>query len=262
MSARQILDIDDDELITEELLKRKYRIQALKFHPDKNKSPDACERFQEIHKAFETLSQPTPVKSYIDILADFLKSANEETELIRRILNMVDTRSLETIRDLMTDVILQEINEFLKNHVKKKHELDTECIVLKPSLSDLLADNVFKLSIENRQFLIPLWYDELVYDISGAELIVKCCPELPTNIVIDAHNNLIVSVSFVASDIIRKDTIEIPLCNRTITINPSELKLVPVQTVILKNAGISRINRRDIYNVSGRTDIIVRIELL
>ncbi|XP_073478586.1 dnaJ homolog subfamily B member 1-like [Aquarana catesbeiana] len=43
---------------SEEDIKKAYRKQALKFHPDKNKDPGAEERFKEIAEAYDVLSDP------------------------------------------------------------------------------------------------------------------------------------------------------------------------------------------------------------
>ena len=45
-------------------IKSQYRKLALKFHPDRNKSPEAAEHFKEISEAYAVLSDPEKKKLY------------------------------------------------------------------------------------------------------------------------------------------------------------------------------------------------------
>jgi len=56
--------LEVDEGATPEEIKRSYRRLALQFHPDKNSSPDAEEKFKLILCAYETLADPIKRRNY------------------------------------------------------------------------------------------------------------------------------------------------------------------------------------------------------
>ena len=56
-SCYSILDISNESASAEDLRKA-YRKLALKLHPDKNKSPEAEEKFRELREAYEELIDP------------------------------------------------------------------------------------------------------------------------------------------------------------------------------------------------------------
>ncbi|CAG0884830.1 unnamed protein product [Cyprideis torosa] len=59
---------------SDEEIKKAYRKQALKYHPDKNKSPGAEERFKEIAEAYEVLSDKKKREIYDQYGEDGLKT--------------------------------------------------------------------------------------------------------------------------------------------------------------------------------------------
>jgi DnaJ-class molecular chaperone len=65
--ACQELGIDTKDDITIGLLKKQYRMNCLRYHPDKCKLPDASSKFQEIQNAYEYLLKHLEFENIDDI---------------------------------------------------------------------------------------------------------------------------------------------------------------------------------------------------
>jgi molecular chaperone DnaJ len=62
MNYYKILEVDQKASLEE--IKKSYRKLAIKYHPDKNKEPEALEKFKQINEAYETLSDKNKRASY------------------------------------------------------------------------------------------------------------------------------------------------------------------------------------------------------
>ena len=58
----EVLGVPRDASVEE--IKRAFRRLAMKYHPDRNKSPDAEAKFKEINEAYQVLSDPQKRAAY------------------------------------------------------------------------------------------------------------------------------------------------------------------------------------------------------
>ena len=99
---------------------------------------------------------------------------------------------------------------------------------LNPTIDDLLDDNIYKLSINNVIYYVPLWHHECVYeDTDGNEIIVNCIPVLDNNIYIDDKNHIYTSISISLNNALLNETYYI-------TIGKKKYKL-PIYNLYIKS---------------------------
>jgi DnaJ-class molecular chaperone len=68
---------------TDDDIKKAYRKMALKFHPDKNKTAGAEDKFKEIAEAYEVLSDKTKRETYDRYGEDGLKGSKCQVVLCK-----------------------------------------------------------------------------------------------------------------------------------------------------------------------------------
>ena len=289
--ARIILGINEDEKLTEELIKKKYRNKALKCHPDKNKSKDSNDKFLEVKNAHDYLNDKLGVgiktNSYSELLYDFLKehiqmkntntSANLLNIIIEKLTDKCEVKMMNILENIDKGILMElyriimsndaifghidkSIIEKLKNIIGDRSRND-EVIILNPTIDDLLEFNVYKCCIHGKQLIIPLWNRELVYDISCSDIYIKCNPVLHDNHFIDEYNNIHVKVALTISDIWNKTIHEVNVGKKVFELKIEELKMKKYQSLTLKNRGIPRINRKQIYDVSVLGDVVTHIHI-
>jgi hypothetical protein len=209
-------------------------------------------------------------------------------EIIKRVINEIVTGykqvSLETIfEELDKDSALEVYSfickykhilyigddtlEFVSLLIKQKYKND-RVFILNPSIKDLLENNIFKLYVDDKLYLVPLWHNELYFDSPDGDIIVLCNPDLPSNITIDEDNNIYIETEINSKDQSLLDLttnnrfVSLLVSDRSFSIPMNQLYIKREQIYILKCQGISQILENDIYNISCKSDIIVKIRII
>jgi hypothetical protein len=286
--ATSILNIPSN--FTHQELKKAYYKAALKSHPDKCDLENADEMFKKVNDAYIFLSNHrgfddtcVPENNYLFLIKKFIK-------LIVPNLNMDDTILTETLKMSFSNLksfsfkLLKNVNRndliklygfIIKNRefitfnkitidrlletIKRNINIDN-IIILNPSIDDLLNDNVYKLDIDNTELLVPLWHDEIEFDISDTKILIKNIPELNDNITIDNCNNIIIKLTREVYKLLCGD-IEVVLGEKIFKIPPNELKIIKNQKYLKQSNGMLRIDENDLFNTIERGDIIFDITL-
>jgi DnaJ-class molecular chaperone len=292
--AREIIGFDENEPITADELKRKYRRLALQFHPDKNgNSAESAENFKLIHDAYEYLQMhidgsqqddetcPAAEASeacddYMTMLQRFIESIIQSpnmSEIIKEIvMNGCKKMSARLFENMSKDTSI-EVLSFISKHrnilhidqdtiqsvreiILEKYKND-QIYILNPSLEDLLENNVYKLDIDGKIYLVPLWHSEVYFDGSGCDIIVQCIPDLPENMYIDENNALHVNINapFTIS-LLDSPSVLFKLGKQTF---PLQVQFKRTQTCYLHNQGISIIDEKNMYNIFPKGGVYVKI---
>lgn len=339
--ACAILDIDHSNPNWKSTLKTKYRIQALKYHPDKCNLPMSTDKFQKVHDAYEFLLERNDTKPSLENLLQYFMGTTifEDQEIyIREVIGKLLVESeffLLTILMKMQDeqffYIYKLINKYrrvfhfsldfydkmeksnifrlsqgkfkerLHNQVQwsdkqklnkcdldstKKYdkiydeewnleyyiektqyeEQDIETVILRPTLDDVMFNNVFQYSRNGNLYIIPLWHHELFYSNDNDTFLVQIEPKIPSsNYWIDTSNNLHQIVKFTLCElwnyVVEDKHIEVFFGKKKFNLYPNKLNLLSSQSWTWENEGISQINTENIYDISTKNDVIIHIKI-
>lgn len=182
------------------------------------------------------------------------------------LLSRIDRESLTKIRNMLYDIkdvihISDYVLDMVDKLIREKHG-EVSRVVLYPIIEDLFLHNVYILSEQGEKFIIPLWSNELVYEMAnGCDLEVACIPLNPKNVNIDDNNNIIIYTSLTIGDIFNKDFFTITLGTFDISVSMVDVRLKREQIILVRSGGIPRINPDNVYDITVLSDLIIHLTL-
>lgn len=289
--AFKVLEIDDHyddaKMTTIEIVRKQYKMLALKWHPDRNKAIDAAERYREIKDAHDFLLEKgsecsfgsEEPQSYKNVASNFFETLynNEHFQrkifhpLLMKVVGMCEEKALAFMGRLDPDrasklcVILESYkhvlhlsDEFFEKIRKKPDDSDKSHrhILLNPNIDDLMMSNVCKLE----GIIVPLWHSLLEYEKEG--LIVHCLPELPPNVWIDEDAGTIhIEIDETAHQLWKTGKLEFSIGSLKKSIKMERIRFCKRQIVELEGEGIPIADRENVFNVSKNGMLMVHLNL-
>ena len=224
--AYNILEIPLSLSLDETLIRKKYKLACLKYHPDKDKFNDGTQ-FLQVKEAYEYLN---------DLIKE---SKNKMSE--NDILNHFDNETLQYYVSIL-NFFKENIDYVIKpvvDHLKK-----FEYYELHPTLEQLFNKSLYILN----DIYVPLWHHELTID----NYKIKIIPDLPDYIDIDVNNNIHVYLNI-------RNTNEKTKTPKNFTFDVGGISfLISENEEIFLGRGIPIIQEK-IYDISKLSDVIFHI---
>jgi hypothetical protein len=250
-------------------------------------------KYSDTSETFVSSSHSKESKIYINILITFISSIIEGSynevfiNIIKEIVTDYHIITLTSLRKIFKELdkenaieiynllykykdifcLREDTLELVSLIVKEKYKND-RVFVLNPSLHDLMESNIYKLYVDGQLYLVPLWHNELYFDAEdGTEIIVLCQPMIDENITIDENNNisitLCINIEKELGTLLKNDKfVSCKIGEKVFSIPISKLFIKEEQTYTFKEQGISHVSEKDIYNISKKSDIIIKIKLI
>jgi uncharacterized protein YaaR (DUF327 family) len=278
--AQKVLDLNEIYESTD--VKKAYYRLALRYHPDKNKTEEAKQKFQEICQAYEILQKEEKqenITDYFELLRTFLQYFIDESIVsivMNKLANVCEKKGMDLLKRLQPSV-LKKILEIIKKfeevlHFSNEFKEEVEKInnderwIIHPSLEDLFGEKVFRLVIKDNTYWVPVWHHHLVFDGPEGDIYVECFPILlgkEDEVSIDEYNHLHVKIVKTREEIWETENIQFQLGGKTFSVPRDKLVIKEHQVYRIPKEGIPLIQFRDrMYDVSHRGDVFVYITII
>jgi len=132
-------------------IKKAYKSLAMKFHPDKNKEPDAINKFKDISEAYQILSDPNKRQEY-DYMGkknshmrwrDPFEVFNEMFAIINHLHNTFNVFDMlgPMMHNSVVTVHVIDLNDYKRKH---KNSVKIEEVINEPKIAMIEDNKQFK----------------------------------------------------------------------------------------------------------------------
>ena len=283
--AYLILEIPKEYRNNLKYIRTQYYRLSLIHHPDKNSSPEATKKFQEISEAYHCIESINKNQNYSNnntynnILESFVSNFLT-TNMYKIVLAIVNHDNIySTLFSNISKENSSEIYQFMcknqevfnistekmdiiKTIIQDKFKND-DIITVTPTIDDMYNNKIYKMVINDKTYAVPLWHSELYFDKDdGHNIIVFCSPLLSDNVRIDEHNNVYVkySIPFSMDYLLPDSSINVQVgLQYNIDIPCNTIMLQRQQIILLKHKGISKVVEKDIYSTDPRGNMYIEL---
>jgi curved DNA-binding protein CbpA len=290
---------DEDSLKIFQEINESYNYLLKYVNIDHYESDLEDEKEYDEMNSFDYCSQPIDKNSYSYHLFTFIKNVlsnemqdstqndtqhplfNLGNKILFKILQKIETKCEDKMFSILEKIdknTLLKLKILLIKHKESLHIQDSffdrldniieekinkdDCIILTPSIDDIIENNIYKFTLNSKLYLVPLWHHELVYDNSGSDLYIKCIPILQDNISIDNENNIHIHLKYNIIELFDITYKEFNIGSKKCKFSINDVKLKNTQIIRLGKCGISKINTTSLYETTNISDIFVHLELV
>lgn len=285
MTRRKALDILElDDTVSHEEVRKRYRLKALKYHPDKKPHGDVV-LFRSINEAYtflannqkkhdeDELSGTGGYETYMkQCLSSFGIDVSEDQ--LGNVMDLLQNKcitiaseklGLDTLIRIysflfemrtfigVSDSTLRALEEVVQKKIKNEN-----IILIHPTLRHLMDKEVYVLNYNNETWYVPLWEPEAEIECSEGKIRIRCIPDLSDNYWLDDDNTLHVNVVASLSAAFVENSICVKIEDKEYFIPSDVLRVTKRQTYVMRGVGILKPNM-DHQKKEAKGDIVFHI---